>query len=402
MRFVDTDGAETLRWAVLLVIALGAMYFAVSPKDLVSADPLTNTLTAWSVGTRGSFLLPEFQQFVEPGPEGTVMHLVETQAGPVSQYPPGAAMLAAPIYGLVGTDLTHAYIGAQGSVRFRAPPVWPAALTAAASTGLGVALVFLAMATISDRKTALVAALVLALGTGCFSVASQALWQHGPAVLWIALGMLGTSWAGRSGSLAWIPAALTRPHTVLIGGTTVLYSAWAKRRPRLLIPLVGPVLGILILSLFNYYIYGKFNLTGGYAETTIGQLPDPDLRRWLRNLVGALIDPTRGLLIYSPFLIVLLPGLRRGWRTAPDWARGAALGAVFYLLVQYTLNRFSGGDRFIGYRYPIEALVAASPLLVSSYAAWVRGHRVREIAFGIGVLAAVILQAVGVAFAGHI
>lgn len=402
-RLVDENGAGTLRWAIVLVLILGTTYFITAPKDVISADPLTNTLAAWSLGTRGSFHLPEYDRFVDSGPEGTVMHLARTDAGPVSQYPPGAAILAAPLYGLTGSDLTRFYVGggADGSIRFPVPPIWPATLVASLSTALAIGLMFLTIARTTDRKTALTAALILALGTGSWSVASQALWQHGPAMLWVSVGMLGASGAIRSRGLAWIPAAVTRPHTVLIGGSIYVYSAWAKRNARFLIPLAGAVIGIVVLILFNYYVYGELSVAGGYAQTTIGQVPEPDLLRWSRNLAGALIDPKRGLLIYSPFLVVLLPGLRRAWRAAPEWTRGAALGAVFYLIVQYTLNRFSGGDRFIGYRYPIEALTAAAPLLVGSYEAWVRNHRIRETTFATGVVLAVTLQTVGVVFVGR-
>jgi hypothetical protein len=60
------------------------------------------------------------------------------------------------------------------------------------------------------------------------------------------------------------------------------------------------------------------------------------------------------------------------WRAAPAWVRGSAIGGVIYLLIQYKLNRFNDASAVVGYRYPLEALVALAPLLFLSYIAWVK------------------------------
>ena len=90
------------------------------------------------------------------------------------------------------------------------------------------------------------------------------------------------------------------------------------------------------------------------------------------NVALALVHPVRGLLVYSPFLIFLIPGLPAAWRKAPGWVQGSAIGGVLYLLFQLKANRYSGGDSFWGYRYPLEALAAAGPLLLLSYTEWLR------------------------------
>ena len=42
-----------------------------------------------------------------------------------------------------------------------------------------------------------------------------------------------------------------------------------------------------------------------------------------------------------------------------------------YLLFQYKANRYTGGSGFATYRYPLEALTAAAPVLLLSYTEWV-------------------------------
>jgi hypothetical protein len=50
--------------------------------------------------------------------------------------------------------------------------------------------------------------------------------------------------------------------------------------------------------------------------------------------------------------------------------RGAAIGGLIYLLLQYKMNRYL--PEFIPYRYPLEALVASAPLWFASYFYWLK------------------------------
>ena len=104
-------------------------------------------------------------------------------------------------------------------------------------------------------------------------------------------------------------------------------------------------------------------------------------------------------MLYSPFLILLIPGLPAAWRKAPAWVRGSAIGGVAYLLLQLKANRYSGGDSFWGYRYPLEMLAASAPLLLLAYTEWVR-HRsdlLRRV-FMYTVVASIVLTATGAVY----
>ncbi len=109
---------------------------------------------------------------------------------------------------------------------------------------------------------------------------------------------------------------------------------------------------------------------------------------------GGFFDLRRGFLVWSPFLLVLLPGLPAGWRAAPAWVRSAAVGGLVYLLLQYGANRFSGGDGHFTYRYPLEMLTAASPLLVLSARHWTLQTRLRRKALLFTVVASIEAPAV--------
>ena len=84
------------------------------------------------------------------------------------------------------------------------------------------------------------------------------------------------------------------------------------------------------------------------------------------NHLGFWVSPDRGLFVWTPVVLLLLPALVRSWRSLPDWSRALAMGGLAYTLVQLTFNRFSGGDIFYGYRLGLELLAAVTPALALS------------------------------------
>jgi hypothetical protein len=198
------------------------------------------------------------------------------------------------------------------------------------------------------------------------------LWSHGPSLLWIATALLFASrdrvWLAGA---AFGGAALTRPHLVVIALALGL-TLWVARRhimPAVRIG-VGAAGGLLALVLYNSALFDRLTITGGYGSSVSDQLMDTDLSAYLANIWGAFFDISHGLIVWAPFLVVLLPGIPSVWRQAPDWVKGAAIGGAVYLLVQLKANRFSGGEGHFGYRYPLESLMAAAPLLVLSAQRW--------------------------------
>jgi hypothetical protein len=235
------------------------------------------------------------------------------------------------------------------------------------------------------------------LGTGVWSVAADSLWQHGPAMLWIIAGTLLSVehrlWSG----LAFGAGVLTRPHTALVAAGNGLYQAWQTRRLRPALQIgIGAGLGLIALVAFNAVVFGSPSISGGYSSAFADRATSLNLFTWGKNIVLTLVDPARGLLAYSPFLLILAPGLPAAWRKAPDWIRGSAIGGLAYLLLQLKANRYSGGDTFWGYRYPLEMLAATAPLLMLSYTEWVRSqsHLLKRL-FLYAVILSIVITAVG-------
>lgn len=365
-------------------------------------DAYTNALTAWYMGNSGSPLLPDHQAATDPAQRGNLPWIVDSPRGPVSQYPPGAALLAAPLASIWPGAPQEATM--WGSTRPDLPPVTvpvvpggPAVATAVLTTAAACGVVAAVAAELgASRRRAVAAGLIAAVATGLWGIASQQLWQHGPAALFLALGLLmaARNRFGWSGAMFGV-AILIRPHTAVVAAGVGLAMSITRRsvRPAWWIGAAAAA-GLISLLAFNHWLWGSLTVFGGYGDSFDQNLASADLLSYARNVALALVDPQRGLLVISPFLIVLAPGLRAGWRHAPDWARGAGVGAVLYLLIQYKVNRFSGGGGFVGYRYPIEALAASAPLLFLAWEKVVRPSITRSRWFGYACLISVVPQAI--------
>ena len=394
---------ETRSPFLVVFIPLALIYIATASYGLgYHIDAFTNAVTGWHIGMTGSVVLPDYQEATEPEQFGNIAWIVESPRGPVSQYPPGAAVLSAPLYRLWNQPLSPAVIRGFNNpdakpIPLGFPSLTPATLAAALASAAAMGFV---AATIpyagGSRYQAVIVGYVGGLATTMWAVASDALWQHGPASMWIALAIFLVArshlgWAG----VAFGAAVLTRPHLAFVAAGVGLFLVLASRSimPALKIG-AGSLLGLGGLLWYNWWVWGVAGVSGGYGESAVNKVLSQDYLSYFQNIAGAALDPTRGLLPYSPFLLLLIPGLRQAWRNSPDWAKGASVGGIVYLLVQLKANRFSGGSGFVGYRYPLEALTASAVLLFGSYKHWVEQRSLARWLFWAAVVVAITLQIV--------
>ena len=388
-------------WLVFLVVAgplLVAYLLTSTYSRPYNIDAFTNVLTAWEIAQDGSPYLDDHEQLADPIYTGNVGWVQAVGDTAISQYPPGAALHAVPFYAIWPEDAELATVSGGNRtappVDILIPPLAPAAIAASLVVAIAMGLIALSFRKLVPVPVALGGAYLVGLGTSAWSVAANQLWQHGPGMLWIpAGGLLAASNLWGSGG-AYAMAILIRPHTALIAASTGILRSWSDRSltPALKVGLTSAV-GLLAVIVYNAVIFSSSSVSGGYSGGFTDQALDFDLVKYGRNVWGAMFDTTRGLLVWSPFLIPLLFGLRTAWKSAPAWVRGPAVGGALYLLLQLKANRFSGGSGFTTYRYPLEMLAAAAPLLVLSYWHWVRHQWLAHRIFIVGVLFAVFMQA---------
>jgi alpha-1,2-mannosyltransferase len=372
---LETSGRACLSDAklfALVLIPVFAVFLATADRSIpYHIDPFTNVLTASSIANNGSPILAGYDDLSEPDRFARFGWVIDSPRGPVSQYPPGTALLAAPLYLLASdTALTldiYAYNDPTAEpIELEVPALWPAALIASLTSSLAVAFTALSVRdATSSTGWAAATAILLAAGTGLWLNGAYQLWQHGPASMWIAAAVWAASrarWLG-SGLLAGV-AVLTRPPVAFISAGIGIFAALKARSWA---PLVkhgaGALVGTGALLAFNYWLFGTITISGGYGSTFSDNLLTADTWWYARNLAGGFFSIDRGVFVWTPILAIATMGLPKAWRQAPGWAVGALVGGTVLLLIQFRLNRYSGGDGFFSYRYPLEAIVAATPLL---------------------------------------
>ncbi len=346
---------------------------------MTSPDPLTNAVTASKLVEDGTVFLDDYAPWsgIRTGP----ILVVEGDGRPVSQFPPGAALLAAPLYAVWPGQ---AEVWPAGDSRrldnvdldLVVPPLGPAALTGAMTTALAVALAALTAAPLIGTSRALVGTWILGLGSGAWAVAADTLWQHGPNMFWLTLGIwLASTQREWLSGLAFGIAVLTRPPTAVIAAAVGIALGWKGRSWQPLWRIgVGSAMGLVAAISYNSVVFGSSSVSGGYGTGAVDNTRDTDIVGYLNNIRGGLLDPTRGLLALSPWIALVTAGAAAMRKRLPPAVLGGAIGGLAYILLQWKANRFSGGANFVGYRYPLEALAAAAPALMVGWL-WIKRYR---------------------------
>jgi alpha-1,2-mannosyltransferase len=248
----------------------------------------------------------------------------------------------------------------------------PGALTAALLVALCAGLFYLTVSTRLGQAASLLATAAFTFATPMWSVAANGLWTHTVTTL----GITGMAWASvtRRWWLVGIFGGIGlwgRLHVALIVAVVGVGVALSRRRPGIAVA-VGATSGAMLClaCAWSYWIYGTWRPSGGYsAEGYVDAVASGGLSRLTANLGNELalwVSLDRGILVWTPVLLLLLPALVRGWSDLPDWSRWLLLGGIAYTLVQGQLNAFHGGDGFYGYRHGLEFLAAAAPAFVLS------------------------------------
>lgn len=398
----DPTDRNHQRAAVTVFLLLVAIFGATAQWRLpYHIDALTNAMTGWYVGNEGTVILKRHEEFANEDDRGEVAWITTSERGPVSQYPPGAALLAGFVYAVAPGGLNDSNLGFSNDPEDRPrtvpmPALWPATASAVLATAGACGLLTLVFARLGGSPhRAIAAGLVAGLATAAWSVASDASWTHGPAMLLVACTLWaaqGSRWA--LAGLSTAGAILVRPHLGVIAAVIGLGLLLRARDVKsFLVVGMTSSLGLGALLAYNAWLFDRLSVSGGYGSDFESRFSSASLSWFLGNVIGGFLDPSHGLLTWAPFLVVLGAGTVLTDRR-PGWVNWSALGGLVYLVLQWRANRFSGGDGHFGYRYPLEAMTAAAPALYLGYEDWVRGQPTRERFLRIGVAIAVALQAI--------
>ncbi|HUS69492.1 MAG TPA: hypothetical protein VM075_01790 [Anaerolineae bacterium] len=371
-----------------------------APGLLSSSDIAATTLLPVSIIRERDFDLDEF--LCQPiarelgWQEGS--WLVKIRDHHFSKYPVFTAVLVTPLY-LVPVVLG---LNAQSSlVAYTLLGKTGAAVLAATS----VLLVYLSLRLIASELTALCLSVVYAFASPTWTISSQTLWQHAASQLFLAAAiycLLRTPNARKSAYLAGLflgLAVAARPANVLIPLILLLYllHRLPHRVPHLL---AGALIPLSLLLWYNHTTFGCAFCTGYMAEAHAGWSTPLHL-----GLLGILLSPSKGLLVYSPVFFFSLIGIVASWRTAirdkdTTWLfRYLGLAAVGFTLLMSKWHAWGGGWCF-GPRMLVDVTPLLIPLMIPALQ-WMKYDRRIVAAFtGLAILS-VCVQLVGLSMFDH-
>lgn len=374
-------------WASLLIGLCCMLVYNANGRAISAGDAYPARYLPFSIWRHHSVLLDPIARITAQGRGKRAFWMVPVPGGhTISLYPIVQPVLLAPLY-----LPAVAYLHLRGWTDARLDHVARVMEKLAASfvASLSASLLFLLLRRRVSISIALLLTFAYAFGTTTWMIGSQALWQHGMAELLVVATLLfltGPCTGLRAlavGLLCGLIAGNRPPDALLAAALGVYGLFWAGRRRAVLLA-AAAALPVGLVLLYNLGVAENF--AGAYGR--MGSIT------FFRNELGAglgglLFSPTRGLFVFSPFLLFLV----LAWRL-PSEDRGLALAlrvAVVLQLLLYAKTEWRGGI-YWGSRYLTDLL----PILFWMLAPVVASLRVLgRIFFLLAVGVAVAIESIG-------
>jgi hypothetical protein len=251
-------------------------------------------------------------------------------------------------------------------------PAMVAVLTASLLTAGSVTLVFLALARRSSTAVALLVAIGLGLGTNLWPLASRTLWQLETVSFGLALALYGWlrprdqigAWNGVIGAAGLALAGSARPQiapiVAVLLASLVVRIGWR----RAVAPAAIVVGAAAVLMGFQWTWFGDVlgavsalqaqSIKAHAVTTTISATP------WI-GAAGLLFSPSRGLLVFSPIVLLAIGAIPSVWRArGADGERWWTAAAIAQFASYACYSMWWGGHTY-GPRYLVDLLIPLTP-----------------------------------------
>jgi hypothetical protein len=349
-------------------VVLGLFVVLVSNgRPIGAGDTRPTERAAASLVQQGNFDLDEYPEVEPPFAR-------EVNGHRVSIYPVLSAVLATPVFAAARAIFVLDETGTALAGK----------VAASLLSALAAGVLFLAVGRRHMGDDATGAAIVFALGTSVWST-SQALWQHPAAVLFVGIAVLflqkaefAPVWAGRAGLPLALAVAARHADAALVAVLALAIAVrWPRRLPAFL-AWAAPAVAFLLLYQWAYF---GSPLRHGFTGT-LGRFSEP----WGVGHLGLLVSPAKGLLVFTPVVLVAATGLVRAFLRG-ERALAATLGvaALAHFVLTGRWREWHGGECW-GPRLLTDALPLVFVFLPEGAAVW-KGLGVVLAAFSIGVQA---------------
>lgn len=331
----------------LVYNALVTPFFHVIPsQDVVSAS-----LAPVSVLTRGNFYLDQYRRYIannytEP------YFVAEINGHMVARTTVVSGVLALPFMGVgLGTGWIARTVNVFDIAR----------LAAGVLTALAVLAFFFAARELTDTATSALVTVAFAFGSSVWTTASEGLWQHTPSILFQSIALVFIARGMRQGTRALVPAGLflslatiSRPPDLAIALVMTGY-VLVHYRPALLPFILSAVPPLALALVYNATVNGG-PLVFGYQDGVVSYFGLP---QW-EAFQGLLFSPSRGLFIFSPFLLLMPVGLWFALRERKYLYLYLAAAFVAYTTIMAAWGSLGGwayGPRMLTDTLPVACLL---------------------------------------------
>jgi hypothetical protein len=367
---------STVFTAVVLFPLCFAVYFGVGRYYLV-LDAYPNELLPEAVIRHRSLT---FDAYFDPAAPNLPFCLARPGNHVISYYPIVPGLLNIPAYLVARAAGVSFDVLANRQVVAKATTAW----TSAASVALLYLTLVRLLPAARGHRPAVGFALFYAFGTCLWPIGSQALWQHGPALMFFtaALACLVRP-VSRFFPLAGFLLGMAfwnRPSDLLLVLPLGLYVV-LHHRTRLLAFATAAGPPVLAMALYSQIYWGSLAALGQGHRSSGVFLGSPYHLHGpiLAGLAGILFSPARGLFVFTPAFLFAMPELARSLlRPRDPLLRYLCLGALGSVALVAKINLWWGGHSF-GYRYLVDTVPVFTVLLAVGWCHWPQSGRARRL-----------------------
>ena len=245
---------------------------------------------------------------------------------------------------------------------------------AAALVAGSAALLYLAAITLTSRRNALIIAFAYGLGTCVWSTCSQGLWQQTPNVFFLALGTClffridKVKWQAAPCGIAYAMAVWCRPTSAIVALCVGAYLVLHDRRAFMAYALAGLPFAVA-LAFYNQHYLGSpvaFGQEVGGRIIAVAKTGSPVVWQTplFKGLLGLIASPSRGLFVFSPYLLLAIPGMVQIWTTPRHAVLRPLLVAVLIVLCIEAKHFDWWGGWSYGYRHVLDMTVLLSLMFI--------------------------------------
>lgn len=391
--------SATQRTALILFITAFVVYNFPLVYDLVhkpfftwapAQDVAPTAVLPVRLLEHGDFFLDEYQPFFLQNWHSNYF-VAEVNGKIVTRSTVAGSVLSVPFYGVpLGTGwLRHT---GKNWLDFPWSAFFPSKFAASFLTALTVLMFFFCARELVDLKASTTLTVAFAFGTSVWSTAAEGMWVETPSIFFQTIALWFLLRGRHRGAHAVAPAALffsaatiARPSNALTAGLFTLYIL-IEYRAAFLRWVLWAIPPVLLAFAYNT-VYNGSPFVFGYQDGIAQYMTLPKLD----GIIGLFVSPSRGLFVYSPFLILALWGMwhARHEREKTLYLFSALTIAIYCILL--SMLTWEGGWGY-GTRLMVDVMPFAMLLVIPTF---IRLSRLGHIAFGVATGYALVLQSFG-------